>query len=90
MHPKVRKGAVRRIEVGAVGWLDLLGYGSMLSPVSFDPSHEKAQEAILRLNNFHEFSANFSNRYLKMLAMNDGVITFRDMSPRTNSVTYDF
>ena len=90
MPPKTRKGSVRKYEICAVGWLDLLGYGSMLSPTGFDPSTEQAKLAVSRLNDFHIFSSKIANRYLQMLAMNDGIITFRDMSPRTSSVTYDF
>jgi hypothetical protein len=89
-HPKTAKGSSRLYEVSAAFWFDLLGYGSMLERVNFDPTKEEAQLAIKRLNDFHDFLAEYSSRYFPIHAINDGAISFRDLSPRARSVTFDF
>lgn len=88
--PKTAQGSSRKIEVVAVSWTDLLGYGSMLAEANFDPTHTRAKEAIERMRRFHEVTEDFSNRYFSVSNMNDAAIATRDMSPRAASVTYDF
>lgn len=87
---KTAKGSMRKVEVACVAWIDLLGYGSQISQSGFNPAHEAAAAAIHRLDRFHTAVSEKANRYLPTLAMNDGVIAFRDLSPRSHSVTYDF
>lgn len=89
MSPKVRKKKYR-IELSAVAYLDLLGYGSMLEKVGFNPSHKDSQKAVARMEKFQQKAAEFTMRYLKALILNDGVIYSRELSRRSNSVTYDF
>lgn len=87
---KTAKGSKRLYEISAAAWFDLLGYGSMLAGVNFDPTKEDAQNALIRLNDFHTFLAKHANRYLHVHAINDGSVIFRDLSPRAKSVTFDF
>jgi hypothetical protein len=87
---KTSKGAMRKVEVACAAWIDLLGYGAQISAAHFNPAEAAATEAIRRLDMFHQAVSEKSNRYLPTLAMNDGVVAFRDLSPRTRSVTYDF
>jgi hypothetical protein len=89
-HSKSAKGSIRKFEVAACAWIDLLGYGNMLVDVEYDPTTQEAIKPVERLYNYHSFISTFSNSHFPMLAMNDGVVIFKDLSPRTNSVTYDF
>lgn len=89
-NPKTGRGKKRLYEVACVAWFDLLGYGSMLEKVSFDPTAALAEEALNRLNEFHEFTSKHANRYFRIHAINDGVIIFNDMSPRASTKTFDF
>jgi len=87
---KTAKGSMRKVEIACVAWIDLLGYGGQISQSGFNPAHETAAEAIHRLDRFHTAVSEKANRYFPTLAMNDGVIAYRDLSPRAHSVTYDF
>ena len=87
---KTAKGSMRKVEIACVAWIDLLGYGSQISESGFNPAHESAAAAIHRLDRFHTAVSEKANRYFPTLAMNDGVIAYRDLSPRAHSVTYDF
>lgn len=89
-NPKTSKGSTRKIEVACTAWIDLLGYGSMLAKANFDPTHSLAVKAIERIHKFHNVVASKACRYMPTFVMNDGVIAYRDMSPRSKSVTYDF
>ncbi len=89
-NPKTAKGKRRLYEISCVCWLDLLGYGSMLAEASFDPTDAKAQIAIKRLFDFHEEASKHAHRYFPIHAINDGIVVYRDLSPRTKSVTFDF
>jgi len=87
---KTSKGSMRKVEVSCVAWIDLLAYGSQISASGFNPAHELATAAIHRLDRLHQAVSEKANRYFPTLAMNDGIIAYRDLSPRTHSVTYDF
>ena len=84
------RGTRRTVEVSCVAWLDLLGYGSMLRAACFDPTEPSAEAALRRLRAFHDVVAKHSGKYLATAVMNDGAAAFRDLSPRSHSVTYDF
>jgi hypothetical protein len=88
--PKTSKGARRAIEVACVAWLDLLGYGSQLRECLFDPTSAGAHAAVERLHQFHLSVASKANRTFHAFVMNDGAVLFRDLSPRTNNVSYEF
>lgn len=88
--PNRSKGRRYPVEISCVSWMDLLGYGSMLRPVKFNPSAEKAQLAVTRLEHFQSMVAKAADRYQRALIINDGVAYVRQLSPRTVSVTYDF
>src|SRR5665647_188008 len=89
-NTKAVKGKRRLYEVGCVAWVDLLGYGSMLADASFDPTASISQKAISRLFDFHIITSKHAHRYFPIHAINDGAVVFRDLSPRTPSVTFDF
>lgn len=87
---KTSKGSMRKVEVSCVAWIDLLAYGSQISASGFNPAHEFAAAAIDRLDRLHQAVSEKANRYFPTIAMNDGIIAYRDLSPRAHSVTYDF
>lgn len=89
-NPKVSKGRRRLFEVNSTVWFDLLGYGSLLEKVSFDPTKLEAQQALQRLNDFHLIVSKHACRYFPIHAINDGIVAFKDLSPRSRSVTFDF
>lgn len=89
-QPAVRKGVAFPFQVSAVCWIDLLGYGDMIAQAGFNPLHGKAVEAMKRLLAFHEIVSSKSNRYLPTLVMNDAAVSYRDLSLRSRSVTFDF
>lgn len=72
--PKRAKGRQYPVEVSAVAWIDLLGYGSMLRSVGFDPSHEVAQVAVSRLRDFQIAASAHATRHVRALIVNDGVV----------------
>jgi hypothetical protein len=88
--PLIRKGATFPFKTAAVAWVDLLGYGAMISDARFNPLHSKASAAIKRLRAFHQQVAECSKRSFPTLVMNDGAVAYRDLSLRTNSVTHEF
>lgn len=88
--PPVRKGLSFPFQVSVACWIDLLGYGGMMANADFNPLHPKAKEALSRLRRFHEIVARHSVRNFPTLVMNDGAAAYRDLSLRTNEVTYDF
>lgn len=87
---KVSMGSIRKIEVACVAWMDLLGYGSMLEEAAFDVLNPLAEKAINRLHDFHNMVASKAKRNFNILALNDGIAIYRDLSPRSNHVTFDF
>ena len=90
-HRPVRgKGRRYPVEISCVAWIDLLGYGEMLKQVAFDPTNPLAQNAVNRLRSFQMVVASFGSRDFPCMPINDGAAFFKDLSPRTNNVTYDF
>jgi len=90
-HPKTSMGSKRAIEVAICYWVDLLGYGSMLKDVEFNPLSDNAQISVNRLKSFHDIIRQSSKaKVFNSLALNDGAIFYRDLSPRAKSVTFDF
>ena len=84
------KGKRNKYEVACVAWMDLLGYGSMLTRSSFSPIDPSTEQAIQRLRNFHRITAQHAKRNFPVMQINDGVAFFRDLSHRSKSVTADF
>lgn len=79
------------MEVACTGWIDLLGYGAMIARGAFNPTNPEAECAIKRIRQFHEIVRSHSRRiYLPTFVRNDGGVVYRDLSPRSRSVTYDF
>jgi hypothetical protein len=62
----------------------------MLREVEFNLVSEKAQQAIARLFHFQEVVATHSHKVFHTMVINDGCVAYRDLSPRSRSVTYDF
>lgn len=87
---KAPRGEKRKIEVAASLWIDLLGYGSMLEAAQWDPTSERSEAALARIVEFQRLITKHSNRHFPTFVMNDGAIVFRDMSPRSSGVTFDF
>lgn len=71
-------------------WIDLLGYGSMLREVNFNPDHPQAQEAVKRLKLFHNTLDAASGRSYNIQQINDGAVVTTDTSPRTRLVSFNF
>lgn len=76
--------------MSAVCWVDLLGYGGMISQGGFDPISPKAKEAIKRLRAFHRIVAEQSDRNFRTLILNDGAAAQRDLSFRSVGPTHQF
>ncbi|MCX6179178.1 MAG: hypothetical protein NT163_07435 [Chlorobiales bacterium] len=87
---KTAKGVKRKFETSVALWMDLLGYGSMLQTAGWDPTSDIAKASIDRIINFHQVVSKRSMRNFPTFVMNDGAIAFRDLSPRSNGVTFDF
>ncbi len=88
--PSTAKGSIRKVEVSCVAWVDLLGYGKQIAESGFNPLEPKAQAAIARLDRLHTVVSQRASKLFPTLALNDGVIAFRDLSPRSHTVTFDF
>ena len=88
--PAVSKGTQFPFQVAVACWIDLLGYGRMISKAGFNPLHPDARHALARIRAFHRFIAEHSARHFPTLAMNDGAVAYRDLSFRSRSVTHDF
>lgn len=84
------KGEKREIEVCVALWIDLLGYGSMLEGAGWDPTSQSAKSALERIVKFQDIVSKASMRHFPTFVMNDGAISYRDLSPRTGGVTFDF
>jgi hypothetical protein len=89
-HPLVSKKTFFPFQVGAVCWVDLLGYGSMIAAANFNPLNPQATASVRRLRRFHEIVAQHSSRYFQTLTINDGAAAYRDVSLRNRSVGHDF
>lgn len=88
--PILSKGRRFPFQVSVACWIDLLGYGRMISDAGFNPLHPKAKEALGRIRAFHKIIAEHSTRRFPTLVMNDGAVAYRDLSMRDSLVTYDF
>jgi len=88
--PTVSKGVAFPFQVSVACWIDLLGYGQMISEAGFNPLNKKAKEAIRRIRRFHKTISEHSARYFPTLVMNDGAVAYRDLSMRARSVSHDF
>lgn len=88
--PIVGKGVAFPFQVSIACWIDLLGYGRMISEAGFNPLHPKAKEAIKRIRQFHKTIAEHSSRRFPTLVMNDGAVAYRDLSMRGRSVSHKF
>ncbi len=72
--PTRAKGKRYPVEVSGVSWLDLLGYGSMLRRVNFDPGSDQAIETVKRLEKFQITAAKHATRHISAMLINDGVL----------------
>jgi hypothetical protein len=95
--PRANHPAISRTRAGALpfcisaaAWVDLLGYGSMIGETSLNPIDARAEEAVVRLRAFHRIVAEHSGRYFRTLVINDGAVSYRDLSLRDNGVTHHF
>lgn len=88
--PIVGKGVAFPFQISVACWVDLLGYGQMISQAKFNPLDVESKAALKRLRRFHEVVAKHSARYFPTLVMNDGAVAYRDLSFRSRSVTHDF
>jgi hypothetical protein len=88
--PLVGKSTSFPFQISVACWIDLLGYGRMISEAEFNPLHVKSKEALGRLRCFHQVVARHSTRHFPTLVMNDGAVAYRDLSLRSRSVTHDF
>ncbi|MDC7242092.1 MAG: hypothetical protein PQJ50_17190 [Spirochaetales bacterium] len=89
-NPKRAKGRRYPIEISCVAWIDLLGYGSMLEKGNFDPSSDKTFDAVSRLRDFHSILHKEVKQLFPIFIMNDGACIYRDLNPRTSSVTNEY
>lgn len=91
-EPAIRKGGAKSIpfKVAIVGWIDLLGYGEMISDVGYNPIASQAKKPISRLRAFHRIVAEHSTRNFRTLVLNDGAVAYRDLSLRGSANTVDF
>jgi hypothetical protein len=88
--PSVSKGKNFPFQTAVVAWIDLLGYGEMISNAGFNPLHPSSAAAKKRLSEFHRVVAAHSGRKFPSLVINDGAVVYRDLSYRSASVTFDF
>lgn len=88
--PLIGKSRSFPFQISVACWIDLLGYGRMISEAEFNPLHLKSKDALRRLRRFHEVVASHSARHFPTLVMNDGAVAYRDLSLRSRSVTHDF
>lgn len=88
--PAVGKSVFFPFQTAITCWIDLLGYGRMMSDAGFNPLSAASGVAIRRLRRFHRLVAEHSRRAFPTLVMNDGAVGYRDLSYRTRWVTYEF
>src|SRR5271157_3950550 len=87
--PAISKGAKLKTEVSCVAWVDLLGYGAMLAKCEYDPTRDLAKQAVDRIQGFQDIGRKKASRTFSIFGMNDAAIAYHDLSPRTQSVTFD-
>lgn len=92
MEKKVGKGKQNSFKFVPyiVTWVDLLGYGKMLSDCHYDPTSEIARNAVARIELLNKVSMQHSSPLFPTLQVNDGIVAWRELSFRTKSVTQDF
>ncbi|MGM4980617.1 hypothetical protein [Rhizobium sp. 11_C7_N12_5] len=92
MNPSTAVGKSTKFpfQVAVSCWIDLLGYGEMISASRFNPLHPDARDALARIRTFHRIVAENSARYFPTLVMNDGAVAYRDLSLRARAPTHDF
>lgn len=92
MENKIGKGKQNSFKFAPyiVAWVDLLGYGKMLSDCHYDPSSEIARAAVTRIELLNKVSMQHSSPWFTTLQINDGIVAWRELSFRTKSVTQDF
>lgn len=88
--PNTSMGSRRAVEVCACLWVDMLGYGAMLREDNFDITKQTTKAAIERLFQFQDIIAKHSMKLFPTVVLNDGCVAYRNLSPRSKSVTYDF
>jgi hypothetical protein len=88
--PVVAKGTSFPFQISVACWIDLLGYGKMISKAGFNPLDPTSTAARLRVREFHYVVAKLSGRTFPTLVLNDGAVAYRDLSLRSASVTQDF
>ena len=71
-------------------WIDLLGYGRMISRARFSPTHAEAKSAIDRLRRFHRLVADHSSSRFPTFVINDGAVAYRDLSYISHDRTLPF
>lgn len=71
-------------------WIDLLGYGRMISRARFSPVDPEAASAIKRLRRFHRLVAEHSSSRFPTFVTNDGAVAYRDLSYLDNKRTLPF
>ena len=62
----------------------------MLEAAGWDPTAEAARSALNRIVAFQETVSKHSMRTFPTFVLNDGAIAYRDLSPRSRNVTFDF
>jgi len=90
VEPKQSKGKKKKYVVACVAWMDLLGYGSMLTNANFSPKDPTTNKAVQRLRHFQKITAQQAAKSFPVMQLNDGVAFFTDLSRRSTSVTTDF
>lgn len=97
MGDRFRMGASYNVEVCALGWIDLLGYGTQIYEAHLNPLSKKAKVALDRLESFnrHAFKAlepiiAGRLRGIRALLVNDGIAVLRDLTPRSSEPTQEF
>lgn len=88
--PAVGKDVSFPFQTAITCWIDLLGYGRMMSDAGFNPLAPEADVAIRRLRRFHRLVSEHSRRVFPTLVMNDGAVGYRDLSYRARWPTYEF
>lgn len=62
----------------------------MLRECNFDPTSKETKNAWIRLGNFNRLSIKHSALIFPILQINDGIVSWRELTFRTKSVTQDF
>lgn len=79
MTARPRASATPPFYVSIACWIDLLGYGRMMSDAGFDPVSSESKIAVARLRRFHRLVAQHSSSRFPTVVMNDGAVAYRDL-----------